>query len=107
MAAHNIRGELVDFDIQPKSFDAYSYVDFLRSLRSNVPRRETIWLFLDNASIHRANVVKDFCCKNRIKLLFNSPYSSEFQPCEYLWNLSKRIVRHEMAKLEMTKLTAN
>ena len=87
LAAHDVNGEVIDFDIQTKSFDSVQFTAFLANLRSIYPKRKIIHCFIDNARIHHANSVKDYCKNNKIELHFNSAYSSEFQPCEYLWHL--------------------
>jgi transposase len=43
--------------------------------------------------VHRSKVVKDFAAANRIKLIYNAAYSSEYNPIERLFAVCKRKFR--------------
>ena len=47
-------------------------------------------MFLDNLNLHYTHEVKVAAEKYHIRLLFNSAYSSEFNPIERLWAWSKK-----------------
>jgi transposase len=79
-------------------------LDYLKTVRSKVDGRKVIYIFIDNARHHHARIVKDYCKIKRIRLIFNSAYSAKFMPIEYLWNLSKRIVRREMIAQELVSI---
>lgn len=53
----------------------------------------TIYIFLDNLRVHYSLRVRQYCSDNKIELVFNAAYSSEYNPIERLWALSKRIFR--------------
>ena len=72
--------------------DQHIFLEFLEDLLINfVPQNcsNKIVLFLDNSSVHRAKQVKEYCKKKGIKLIFNAPYSPDFNPIENLFNLWK------------------
>ena len=51
--------------------------------------RKQIVLFVDNSPVHRAKLISEFCEKYEIKMIFNAPYCSDFNPIENLFNLWK------------------
>lgn len=57
----------------------------------------TIYIFLDNLRVHYSLRVREYCRENKIELVFNAAYSSEYNPIERLWALSKRIFRLKLA----------
>ncbi len=65
------------------------FIEFLK-LITPAEGKKPYTVFLDNLRVHHSKRVKDYCSKNRIELLFNASYSSEVNPIERLWSLSKR-----------------
>ena len=57
--AVNNRGKLV-FSIQSKAVDAEDFRDFLIGIRNEYDKERKIIVVCDNASIHKAKVVKDW-----------------------------------------------
>jgi len=54
-------------------------------------------MFLDNLRLHHGIAVKEWADKEGLRLLFNAPYSSPYNPIEWLWAFSKRkFYRDEM-----------
>ena len=51
------------------------------------------YLFLDNARIHHACVVKEYIANTTNQLLFNAPYSPEFNPIELVFSKVKNLVK--------------
>lgn len=45
---------------------------------------------MDNLSVHRSNLVRDFMIKNDIAWLFNVPYSPDTNPIENVFSLVKK-----------------
>ena len=56
-----------------KAFKAIDIAGLVELLRASYPLRRMA-IFLDNASIHRANIVREACEKYHVTLLFNIPY---------------------------------
>ena len=51
-------------------------------------------LVMDNASWHKTKKVKDLLDKNRIKYIFQPPYSPDLNPIEHYWSNMKRSIRN-------------
>ena len=47
---------------------------------------------MDNLSSHKTELLKEFYMKNRINIIFNSPYMSNFNSIELFFRLIKRII---------------
>jgi hypothetical protein len=62
-----------------------TFLDFLKILKNCYPNK-LIVLMLDNARIHRANMVKDFLRQKgeSLHLIFLPPYSPQLNPIERL-----------------------
>ena len=50
-------------------------------------------LFMDNAKIHKSNILADYIRKSDYHLLFNIPYSPEFNPIELFQNVIKSHIK--------------
>jgi hypothetical protein len=87
LAAINTEGEVVKFALHPKFINVERFNDFLSQIASE---SETTYVFLDNLRVHRSKLVRDHASKLRIELIFNSAYSSPFNPIERLFAYAKR-----------------
>ena len=65
------------------------FMNFLKKIRQ-VHNDRKIYLLVDNLSVHRTKNVKAKADELDIELIFNPIYSSEYNPIERLWLLSKR-----------------
>lgn len=70
-------------------------IEHLQKVRNNYDINIPLAFLIDNASWHKTKVVKDFCSKNNITLLFLPPYSPEFNPIELVWSFFKSKVRQK------------
>ena len=61
--------------IRPKSIKATDVLLFFKQLRQKVEGKVAV--IVDNASIHRAAIVKDYCEANEIRLCFLPAYTPE------------------------------
>lgn len=75
-----------------KSVNVDRFLQFLEQVYAFTLDEET-YLFLDNLSVHHSFKIQKYCDEHNLKLIFNSAYSSEFNPIERLWAFSKRIFR--------------
>ena len=69
------------------------FVEFLRQLRGSFIEEYStakITLVLDNHRAHHTKNTQQFCEQHNIELLFQPPYSPEFNSIEYLWSVVKR-----------------
>jgi transposase len=74
---------VVGYRLVKGSVSANTFLDFLRSL----PLHKNV--LLDNASIHRAHLVRDHCIANGIQLRFTPPYCPWYNPVEYTFSKIK------------------
>jgi len=74
----------VRFMIYKNSMNAKAFIKFLKRLIKDTNQK--IFLIVDNLRFHHAYVVKDWLenHKDEIELFFLPPYSSKFNPDEYL-----------------------
>lgn len=90
--AINLDGSVVVTETTEYSVNVDKFLIFLEQIvKQRKSKLEPIHLFLDNLRVHHSLRVKEFCAKNRINLVFNASYSSEYNPIERLWALSKKI----------------
>ena len=57
-------------------------------------------VFWDNASIHRANVVKEAADRLGIKLIYNVPYRPDFMGVEFYWRKAKNLYYRKLDGLK-------
>lgn len=81
ISAVSPRGALM-FDLFFGRFNAEVFVEFLKKLMHDAPG--PVFLILDNLSVHKARVVKDYVdsLDGRLKLFFLPAYSPELNPDE-------------------------
>ena len=66
-----------------KAVDAEDFRDFLIGIRNEYDKERKIIVVCDNASIHKAKVVKDWIAEDgNFELAFIPPYSPELNPVE-------------------------
>jgi len=78
------------------------FLDFLYQLR-HTEKRKRIILVVDNARIHHAKKVKEYCESRNIKLVYLPPYSPELNPIEFLRKRLKRTYRNIQRKYDEIK----
>ena len=83
---------------KPRSIDSDAFVSFIQQLVSDNEPRD-IALFLDNATIHRSKKVTFFFKDSGIHIIYNVPYSPQFNPIEQVWALVKAVFKRR--KLEL------
>jgi len=66
-------------------FNAAVFVEFLTKLMHDAPG--PVYLILDNLSVHKAKIVKDYVdsLEGRLKLFFLPGYSPKLNPDEWVW----------------------
>ena len=65
------------------------FIQFLQHLLK-VMKNKKFCVFMDNLSVHRSNLVRDFMMKNDIAWLFNVPYSPDTNPIENVFSIVKK-----------------
>lgn len=81
--------KVLHYKIINNSATSEIFLDFLK----NIPNIKGKYLFLDNACIHHSKIVSKYVQDKKIKLLFNVPYSPEYNPIEIMFSKLKKIVR--------------
>jgi transposase len=71
---------------------------YLENLRLKYEPDITIVAVLDNAKIHKAQIVMDYCLQNEIILVYLPPYSPQLNPIEDLWRLLKKELSNRVLK---------
>ena len=66
------------------------YLDFISSIKDYLKDRN---LVQDNARIHHSKKVKEYAKNNNINMVYNPPYSPEFNPIELIFNKLKKEYR--------------
>src|SRR5271165_6507724 len=85
MSALNLQGRLF-FKIPSERVNATVFIDFLKELLAEYPRRK-IFVIADQASPHIAKSVKAFVAGQKRLELFHLPaYSPDFNPDEGVWS---------------------
>ena len=72
------------FDSRPKSIKSADFLQMLKIVRAKSGKRSIV-ILLDNASIHRTLIVKEYCARNKIAIAFNVAYAPWFNGIEEVW----------------------
>jgi len=75
---------------KPGSIKSADYLYFLTLIVKDYPGKT---LLHDNASIHRFKLVKNRAFKNNIKIIYNPPYTPQFNPIELSFSKAKTLFR--------------
>ena len=57
-------------------------------------------MLIDNLSLHHSYVVKDWAAEAGLRLLYNAPYSSPYNPIEWLWAFAKHVFYRDEMMIE-------
>ena len=77
-----------------KSIDRAKFIQFLKVIRKQYPFKK-IAFFLDNLRVHLSKDVAAYCKEAMFKLLFNAPYSPNFNPIEGVIGMTKMSIKRE------------
>lgn len=72
-----------------QNVNATVFVDFLKRLIAGAKR--SVFLILDNCSVHRSNEVRKYVesTNGKLRIFFLPPYAPELNPDEHVWNYLK------------------
>jgi transposase len=90
VGAIDLKGKVRTICTYDYSINVEKFIQFLQELRIMKDASIKIYIFLDNLRVHYSLKVREYCRENMIELVFNAAYSSEYNPIERLWALSKR-----------------
>ncbi|ARF09745.1 transposase [Indivirus ILV1] len=85
------KDKIIHYEIIKKSASALHFKKFIEDLIISGVSNKI--LLMDNARIHHAKIVKDYINTTNNKILFNVPYTPEYNPIEYVFSKIKRILR--------------
>ncbi|WP_156819911.1 transposase [Pseudonocardia sp. HH130630-07] len=91
---------VLHFDVFTGRFDATIFVEFLKKLMHDAPG--PVFLILDNHSVHKARLVRDYVAslRGRLKLFFLPPYAPELNPDEWVW---KNVKHDQVGRAAVTR----
>ena len=92
-----MNGDLISYLIKEFSIKKEDFIEFLKITKRNMKGART-HIFVDNLKVHHTTVVGEAAHKNNQNLIFNGSCSSELNPIEFLWYLSKRKFRTEIMR---------
>jgi transposase len=73
------------------SSNALEYEKFLKNLITIIGNK--YYLLMDNARIHHAKIIQEFVKQKKLKIIYNAPYSPEFNPIEKVFSKMKSIIQ--------------
>ena len=91
----SISKDTIKYRIIKGSVNSDVYLKFISDNKDLYKNRSIVQ---DNARCHHANKVKEYCLKNNINMIYNPPYTPEFNPIELIFN---------KLKIEFKKLNHN
>ena len=99
VAGINAGTGLVHYEIRTRSINLVSFKEFIDNLVEKVGTNNCA-LFMDNLSVHKANLVKETCDQHGIYRIFNAPYSPQYNPIEhYFGQLKRQYVKIKLEKI--------
>ena len=95
--------KIIYYTFIKNSSNAINFYDFLNGLRNELGRDnyQKYYYLLDNASIHRAKIIKEYCRIVNINLIYNAPYMPEFNPIERVFS----VIKNDISKKDNTSLS--
>jgi hypothetical protein len=82
------------------------FKEFLEELNDKLDDSKSYYLLMDNAMIHRSNVVKNYVATTNNKILFNVAYNPKTNPIETMFGAIKNKLRY-INTSNMNKLMKN
>jgi transposase len=80
---------LIEGGVDASLFENFVFHMLLQMRKSSEYRTKPIVLLMDNASIHRHELVRAACLRLGASVLFNAEYSPQLNPVEQLFNILK------------------
>jgi transposase len=99
----SISKNTIRYQILEGSVNSEIYLKFLSDNKEDFKNRNIVQ---DNARIHHSKIVKNYCLENNINLVFNPPYTPEFNPIELIFNKLKteyRKLNHKNMKNDINE----
>lgn len=74
--------KIINYSIVKGSFNTLKFTNFIKKIHKN-----NFVYFIDNAIIHKSKFFNNYCLNNKINIIYNVPYHSQFNPIEYIFSL--------------------
>lgn len=87
------KNKIINYRIKKGSYNAKSFKNYMEH---TVNKMGTSTPFMDNAKIHKADILNKYFKKKNIKVIYNVPYSPKFNPIEYVFNTLKEQLKRKM-----------
>ena len=87
------KNKIINYRIKKGSYNGKSFKNYIEH---TVNKMGTSIPFMDNAKIHKTNILNAFLVKKNIKIIYNVPYSPKFNPIEYVFNTLKEQLKREI-----------
>ena len=82
------KNKIINFEIKKGSFNGENFMDFVTDM---IPKKyKKYHMLMDNARIHHYKKFTQKMDELGSKIIYNIPYSPEFNPIEYLFNTFKQ-----------------
>lgn len=83
--------KVIGFQLVKNSFNGESFKTFISDII--IPKSKKASLLMDNARIHHYRKFVDQMKEDNINIIYNVPYSPQFNPIEYIFNVLKTEIR--------------
>jgi transposase len=83
--------EVILYVTHEKSINGEKYLDFIKDIVNDYGNKYT--LLMDNATIHRTKIFKEYANEKKLNILYNVPYNPETNPIEMIFSPIKNNVR--------------
>ena len=87
----SMSNEQVRYTLIEGSVNSKLYLDFIKQNNNNFKNKNIVQ---DNARIHHAKIVKEYCKEQELNMVYNPPYTPEYNPIELLFNKLKADYRN-------------
>jgi len=83
--------KIIDFCIVPNGLKSNDFVNFMDKIHK-IEDNKNKTFFMDNATIHNSKLAKDLYRINKMHIIFNAPYHSEFNPIKYVFSMLRNFI---------------
>lgn len=97
---------LVNWMLKPRSIRQQDFCDFLSELRTR-SGQVRLRIVLDNCRVHHSKLVKATADGLNIELIWNKPYSPQFNAMNYSGPSSSQSLRRLFSKLSSTQTSGS
>ena len=84
--------------MQKQSVKTDDFVSYFTHLLASLPKGQRFCFYMDNARIHKKDVIKQLVEPTGNKVIFGAPYSPDMNPIENIFGIWKRKVDEEIGE---------